>query len=259
MTSAGHRALETLRGEFDALVERMQSTEAAAAGQALFEASPHQLGQAAQSAATGAASTSRYTRTMTVALLTEIPLTLPAEPGPYRRRDYEDLPDESRCELIYGRLYASPSPNPRHQVVVAAIWSILHRIAGASGGIAFVAPLDVVLADHSVVQPDVIYIAAGNRGIIAERLEGTPDLVVEVVSPGTSRRDRGEKLALYAESGIKEYWIVDPGERQVEFLVNEAGRFVVALPAGAEYRSRALPEIRLDLLALWREVDETLG
>ena len=86
-----------------------------------------------------------------------------------------------------------------------------------------------------------------------------PDLVVEVVSPGTSRRDRGEKLALYAESGIKEYWIVDPGERQVEFLVNEAGRFVVALPAGAEYRSRALPEIRLDLVALWREVDETLG
>lgn len=196
---------------------------------------------------------------MTVALLTEIPLAPPAEPGPYRRRDYENLPDESRCELIYGRLYVSPSPNPRHQVVVAAVWSILHRIAGASGGIAFVAPLDVVLADHSVVQPDVIYIGAANRGIIGERLEGAPDLVVEVVSPGTSRRDRGEKLALYAESGIKEYWIVDPGERQIEFLVNEAGRFVVALPAGAEYRSRALPEIRLDLLALWREVDETLG
>ena len=100
MTSAGHRALETLRGEFDALVERMQSTEAAAAGQVLFEASPHQLGQAA--AATGAASTSRYTRTMTVALLTEIPLTLPAEPGPYRRRDYEDLPDEEHPDLSSG-------------------------------------------------------------------------------------------------------------------------------------------------------------
>lgn len=196
---------------------------------------------------------------MTVALLTEVPLAPAEELGPYRRRDYETLPDERRCELIYGRLYVSPSPNPRHQVVVAAAWAALHGIARATGGIAFVAPLDVVLADHSVVQPDVCYLTAGNRGIVGERLEGSPDLVVEVVSPGTSRRDRGEKLALYAETGIREYWIVDPTERQIEFLVNEAGRFVVALPAGPEYRSRAMPEIRLDLLAFWKDVAITLG
>lgn len=74
-----------------------------------------------------------------------------------------------------------------------------------------------------------------------------------------ARRDRGDKLALYAETGIREYWIVDPAESQIEFLVNEGGRFVVALPAGAEYRSVALPELHLDLLAFWREVDETLA
>lgn len=196
---------------------------------------------------------------MTVALLTEVPLAPATELGPYRRQDYEGLPDEARCELLYGRLFISPSPNPRHQVVVAAIWAALHRIARAAGGIAFVAPLDVVLADHSVVQPDVIYLGEQKRGLVGERLDGVPDLVVEVLSAGTSRRDRGDKLALYAETGIREYWIVDPAERQVEFLVNDGGRFVVALPAGAVYSSQALPEVHLDLLALWREVDETLG
>lgn len=196
---------------------------------------------------------------MTVALLTEVPLAPVTELGPYRRQDYEGLPDDARCELLYGRLYLSPSPNPRHQVVVAAIWAALHRIAKLNGGIAFVAPLDVVLADHSVVQPDVIYLTAASRGIVGERLEGAPDLVVEVLSTGTIRRDRGEKLALYAATGIREYWIVDPAERQIEFLVNEGGRFVVALPTGAEYRSQGLPELHLDLLAFWRDVDETLA
>lgn len=196
---------------------------------------------------------------MTVALLTEVPLTPVTELGPYRRQDYEGLPDETRCELLYGRLYMSPSPNPRHQVVVAAVWAALHQIARATGGIAFVAPLDVILADHSVVQPDVIYLTAESREIVGERLEGAPDLVVEVLSVGTSRRDRGDKLGLYAETGIREYWIVDPAERQIEFLINEGGRFVVALPAGAEYRSQALPEVHLDLLVFWREVDETLA
>lgn len=195
---------------------------------------------------------------MTVALLTEVPLAPATQLGPYRRQDYEGLPDEARCELLYGRVYMSPSPNPRHQVVVAAVWAVLHRIARATGGIAFVAPLDVVLADHSVVQPDVIYLTAAGRGILGECIDGAPDLVVEALSAGTFRRDRGEKLALYAVTGIREYWIVDPSECQIEFLVNEEGRFVVALPAGAEYRSQALSEIRLDLLALWREVDETL-
>jgi Uma2 family endonuclease len=144
-------------------------------------------------------------------------------------------------------------------VVVAAVWAALHRIARATGGIAFFAPLDVILADHSVAQPDAIDLTASSRGILGERLEGAPDLVVEVLSAGTIRRDRGDKLALYAETGIREYWIVDPAERQIEFLVNEGGRFVVALPAGAEYRSQALPEIHLDLLVFWREADETLA
>ena len=96
-------------------------------------------------------------------------------------------------------------------------------------------------------------------------LEGLPDLVIEVLSPATSRRDRGEKLALYAESGvsgesgIREYWIVDPEARQIEFQVNDGGHFVVTMPNGAEYRSPAIREVWLDLAAFWQRVAAMLA
>jgi Uma2 family endonuclease len=196
---------------------------------------------------------------MAVALLREPPLSPYSDLGPYRRQDYEALPDEPRCELIFGRFYVSPSPLVLHQLVASLLWEILHRIAKPSGGLALQAPLDVHLADHSVVQPDILYMSAPRRDIARRWVEGSPDLVVEVLSPGTFRRDRGEKLALYAESDIREYWIIDPVERQIEFLINEDGRFVVALPDGEEYRSRVLPEIQLNLPAFWKDVTDMLG
>jgi len=195
---------------------------------------------------------------MAVALLKEPPLSPDSSLGPYRRKDYEALPDEPRCELIFGRFYLSPSPSIVHQIVTALLYQHLYAIAKKVGGKAYIAPLDVTLADHSVVQPDVFYISPQRKGIRGERIEGAPDLVVEVLSPGTARRDRSEKLALYAESGVREYWVADFFERQIEFLVNEGGRFVVALPDAGEYRSQVLPEIRLDLAAFWKKVEEDL-
>lgn len=195
---------------------------------------------------------------MTVALLKEPPLALPADLGPYRRRDYASLPDEPRCELIFGRFYLSPSPSTLHQVVVQLLWRLLDEIADTSGGAAFLAPLDVHLAEHSVVQPDVMYVSASRREVVQRWLEGAPDLVVEVLSPGTSRRDRGEKLRLYSQAGVREYWVVDPAERQIEILTNREGDFVVVLPDGETYRSQAVPEIRLSLPDFWRRVDAKL-
>jgi Uma2 family endonuclease len=195
---------------------------------------------------------------MSLALLDESPIAPPSGIGPYRRSDYEGLPDEPRCELIFGRFYVSPSPAVSHQIVVGSIFALLDKIAMARGGLALVAPMDVALVEHSVVQPDVLYFVADHRSRAVERVEGAPDLVVEVLSPGTVRRDRGEKLRLYAESGVREYWIVDLAERQIEFLINEGGRFVVALPVDREYRSPALPELRLDLETFWRDVADRL-
>jgi Uma2 family endonuclease len=202
---------------------------------------------------------------MSVALLEDTPLVPPHELGPYRRADYEALPEEPRCELIRGRFYLSPAPTPLHQIVLILLGGHFLEIAEASGGLAAVAPLDVPLAIHSVVQPDVMYLTAARRKLVGQRLEGVPDLVIEILSPATSRRDRGEKLALYAasggggESGVREYWIVDPEARQIEFLVNDGGHFVVTLPSGADYRSPVIREVRLDLAAFWQRVAAMLA
>jgi Uma2 family endonuclease len=200
----------------------------------------------------------RYTGLMAIPLLKDIPLAPPDDLGPYRREDYEALPDQPRCELIYGRFYLSPSPLLLHQAVVLSLAETLRRIARQVGSWVFVAPLDVHLTDHSVVQPDVIYVSQARKGILQAWIEGAPDLLIEVLSPGTARNDRGEKLRLYAEHDVREYWIVDPFERQIEFLRNEGGQFVVVVPNGSEYRSRTFPAIRLDLIELWRDVDDQL-
>jgi Uma2 family endonuclease len=191
---------------------------------------------------------------MSVALLEDTPLVSPSELGPYRREDYEALPDEPRCELIRGRFYLSPAPAPLHQIVVMLLTRHFMDVAEAAGGLAMPAPVDVTLAIHSIVQPDVIYLTAARRKIVGARLEGVPDLVIEVLSPRTTRRDRGEKLMLYAASVAREYWIVDPEARQIEFLLNEGGRFVISVPSGSEYRSAKIPEVRLDLAAFWHRV-----
>lgn len=152
----------------------------------------------------------------------------------------------------------SPSPSPIHQQVSLALTLILEAIAEESGGLLFYAPMDVRLHDHSVVQPDLIYLSEERRHLVKDKIEGAPDLLVEILSPGTARRDRGDKLSLYAESGVREYWLVDPEAGQIEFLVLRDGRYTVQLPEGSFYRSEALPEIALDLERLWERVERRL-
>src|SRR5258708_9260270 len=127
-----------------------------------------------------------YTRPMTPELLTEAPLAPPAGLGPYRREDYDALPDQPRCELLYGRLYVTPSPTLWHQHVAMFLWRHLESIAEAAGGFPCAAPLDTGLADHSVVQPDVIYASAAPLGILGKRVKGPPGLRVEWLAPGAA-------------------------------------------------------------------------
>ena len=173
-------------------------------------------------------------RPMSVVYETETPHAPRVGLGPYREADYLALPEKPRCELLYGRLLVTPAPNVRHQVVVGRILRLLFELVDREGGLAVDSPVDVVLADHSVVQPDVVYVTRARSSIIRERIEGAPDLVVEILSPGTARRDLGEKLRLYAEAGVAEYWIVDPVLETFEFLVNEGKAFRVRLPDGRD-------------------------
>jgi Uma2 family endonuclease len=189
---------------------------------------------------------------MAVAYETETPHATRSELGPYREADYLELPEQPRCELLYGRLPLTPAPSLLHQDVVGLVYRLLADFAGRAGGRAFVSPVDVVLAEHSIVQPDVIYVGPDRAGILSQRVEGAPHLVVEILSPGTARRDLGEKLRLYAESGVVEYWVVDPTLETFEFLENTPTGFRVRLPEGAVYRSAAIPGLELDLEAFWR-------
>ena len=134
--------------------------------------------------------------------------------------DYMRLPEGTRAELIEGEILMSPSPRERHQMAVLNLAALLRQhVLATNAGRVFVAPFDVHLPDGSVVQPDVVFVAAANLAIIRDWIFGAPDLLIEVVSPEGVERDRLVKRRLYAESGVREYWLVDPEERSVEVLV----------------------------------------
>ena len=178
--------------------------------------------------------------------------------GPYRATDYWNLPEGTLCELIEGRLIMSPSPTSLHQTVLLILSEVFLQAARATNGIALVAPMDVVLADDAILQPDLLFVSQPRREIVKDRVEGPPDLVVEILSAGTERRDRVEKLELYARYGVQEYWIVDPAARLCEFLLNEGGRYVVSSARAERYQSPRCPEIDFDLAEFWREVARRL-
>jgi Uma2 family endonuclease len=156
--------------------------------------------------------------------------------GPYRAADYWQLPEGEPIELIRGRFVMSPCPLPRHQVVLLLLSELFLQFARKSGGIVMFAPMDIVLSDDTILQPDLLYIVKERRHIVTRHVEGPPDLVIEIASPGTERRDRVEKLDLYARYGVAEYWIVDPAGQVIEFLIHEKRRYVVQSPADDRYQ-----------------------
>lgn len=180
----------------------------------------------------------------------------PPTMGPYRAADYLVLPEGEPVELIRGRLVEFTTPFFLHQTASALLSCSLLDAARKGGGFACASPVDVVLADHTIVQPDLVYIAKERRDIVGDRINGAPDLVIEILSSSHARRDRVDKLNLYAEFGVAEYWIVDPAERQFDFLLrNEQGRFEVQSQHENRYQSPRLEELSLQLVDFWAEVD----
>lgn len=181
-----------------------------------------------------------------------------SEVGPYRAADYWKLPEGEPVELVRGRLIVSPSPIALHQVILLRLSRILEDAENKSSGLCLVAPMDVVLSDDTILQPDLLYISDERRGIVGDRVEGPPNLVIEIRSPETDRRDRTEKLDLYAKYDVPEYWIVDPVAQHFEFLIFDQGRYTIMQPVDERYQSSLLPEVEIDLAAFWKEVDRRL-
>jgi Uma2 family endonuclease len=104
-----------------------------------------------------------------------------------------------------------------------------------SGGVLVIAPFDIVLSDHNVLQPDVVFFRSERRHLLHdwEPARVRPDLAVEVLSPGTQLRDRGRKREILASFGLPEYWIIDPAKNALDIYVLRDGAFVLALTADA--------------------------
>jgi Uma2 family endonuclease len=142
--------------------------------------------------------------------------------------DYCVLPqDFNRHEIIEGDHVVTPSPTTRHQRVLANLTSFLNLHVNSNGlGLVLAAPMDVLLAPTSVVQPDLLFISRERQAIIKEaNIQGAPDLVVEVLSPSTAAIDRGGKMALYARYGVSHYWILDARHLSLETYEVREGEY----------------------------------
>lgn len=131
--------------------------------------------------------------------------------------DYALLDDENRYELAGGKLeLMSPAPSTIHQLIISEVFKQISSTC-ESNYLIFLAPLDVILSPQDVRQPDIVMVSRKRMDIISQRgIEGSPDLVIEILSPSSVKRDKIDKLATYAQFNIPEYWIVDPDMETLE-------------------------------------------
>lgn len=171
--------------------------------------------------------------------------------GSYTYADLEQMPDDGhRYELLDGTLLVTPAPVPLHQTVVFRLARLLDDAAPRDLQ-TFIAPLDVVLADDTVLQPDAL--VARRSDVAARNLPAPPVLAVEVLSPSTERIDRFLKHSRYAAAGVAHYWIIDPYEPSlVAYEIGADGTYIeVASVVGQETYAASSPfDVRVTPSAL---------
>ena len=178
---------------------------------------------------------------------------------------YSDLvalpEDQLRHELIDGEHFVTPSPAIPHQVILWNLTEVLGPYLRASPiGAALTGPVDVKLSPCTVLVPDLVYFTAERfaRVVSEKHATAAPDLVVEILSPGTRRRDKGRKRAVYDREGVAEYWLVDPEARSVTVLRRpraDAGLTdiaVLTLAKGATLESPLFPGLQIPLREVFR-------
>ncbi len=163
-------------------------------------------------------------------------LALGLEPERFlnRRWTYDELlgamPESNALiELWNGEIVMSPSPSFFHQKLIIRFHNqLLAWVTARNLGETCLAPIDMILTQSNVAQPDVLFIAKDRLSIIQDRVRGAADLVAEIISPTSRQRDRIEKRDLYEQHGIKEYWMIDPDAQTVEVLTLENGEYRLA-------------------------------
>ncbi|HMJ64056.1 MAG TPA: Uma2 family endonuclease [Candidatus Binatia bacterium] len=177
------------------------------------------------------------------------------QPKRWTYEDYYALPDDQRYEVIDGELLPMvPSPESDHQKFSRALFRRLDSyVASTKLGELLYAPLDVILNDENIVQPDLVFVRADRVAILERRgIVGAPDLVIEILSPFSVRRDRQRKMRLYAQFGVKEFWIVDPGNHGIEVFTLKSGAYEL------QCKGSERGKIRSNVLGLEFDVAEVI-
>ena len=170
--------------------------------------------------------------------------------------DYRLLPDDrNRYEILDGELSVTPAPGTKHQRISGRLYLILanHILTDQLGDI-YAAPTDLILAPTTVAQPDLIFIGNDRRHIVTERaIEGPPTLLIEILSPTTSRTDRLTKAQLYAKHQVPHYWLVDPDQRTLEAyeLVKDHYDLVASVKDAEVFSPSLFPSLSIRLADLW--------
>jgi len=178
-------------------------------------------------------------------------------------KDFLQIPDEpGYCiEILDGTVVKDPTPSSRHQIASFRLQRILAEYFEARDplGVVFGAPMAVTLSEVDVVQPDLFYVPGSRLGIIEENcINGAPELVVEILSPSSYRRDRLVKLEAYQRAGVPHYWLLDPNERTLEVFALSGDRYT-RVAAGCDDEVIAIPNfpgLTIVLGGLWFNVSE---
>ena len=174
----------------------------------------------------------------------------------YTHADLMQMPDDGkRREIIDGDLYVTPSPlTPHQRTLLELAFAFRAFLQRHPLGEVLIAPLDVILDEHEVHEPDLLFVLNEHKDILQDWVRGVPDLVVEILSPSTETRDRGIKLKAYGRFGVAEYWIVDPVAQAVEVyrLSPEGLQLAQTFAGDAKVTTPLLPGFSLPVISIFK-------
>lgn len=169
---------------------------------------------------------------------------------------YRRLPESrNQYELFDGELVITPPPNVAHQRIIGRLCAqLLPYVEAHSLGLLIPSPVDTVFDPYTMLQPDILFVSRARiPEVVKDRIDGAPDLAIEVLSSSTMEKDRRRKLAVYSQFGVREYWIVDPEAQTIELYAREGGplRLTRTFSSGEAVTSPLFPGLALPVASVF--------
>ena len=175
----------------------------------------------------------------------------------YTYEHYVHFPtDGKRHEIVDGEHFVNPAPSTKHQYAVQQLFRQLDaQVRETERGIVFVSPIDVQVSEFTVIQPDLAVVLNERRNIITDaKLDGAPNMLVEVVSPSSTSFDRTTKKLAYQRAAVPEYWIVDPMQKTIEQFALAADQYQLQQHDGNKIALSILNDVEILVGELWFDI-----